>query len=92
MRYKRLFGICLELHCLSILTSFSWKSFLDQHKKLHGKFGKVKRFPDVPSDRIYGSTLSQWPRKAVSSTLYKTSNYFLQANIKNTELTHYSPV
>jgi len=44
------------------------KSFLDdiqgEHKKRYGKFGKVQRFPDVPSDRIHGSTLSQWPRKS----------------------------
>ncbi|XP_066936624.1 ciliary microtubule-associated protein 2-like [Clytia hemisphaerica] len=43
------------------------KSFLDdfnsEHKKRHGKFGKVNRAPDVPSDRIYCKTLSQWPRK-----------------------------
>jgi len=44
------------------------KSFLgeltSQHKKRHGKFGKVERTPDIPSDRIHCKTLSQWPRKA----------------------------
>lgn len=44
------------------------KSFLDgqksEHKKRQGKFGKVARFPDVPSDRIHCKTLSQWPRKS----------------------------
>jgi len=43
------------------------KSFLDEfsseHKKRHGKFGKVDRSPKIPSDRIYCKTLSQWPRK-----------------------------
>jgi len=43
------------------------KSFLDEldikQKIHHGKFSKVDRAPDVPSDRIYCRTLSQWPRK-----------------------------
>lgn len=43
------------------------KSFLDEfsteQKKRHGKFGKVDRDPQAPSDRIYCTTLSQWPRK-----------------------------
>ncbi|XP_074076419.1 ciliary microtubule-associated protein 2 isoform X2 [Macrotis lagotis] len=44
---------------------FSFKSFVDElnsdGKKNHGKFGKLSRSPAVPSERIYCSTLSQWP-------------------------------
>lgn len=32
------------------------------HKNRHGKFLKVERFPDQPFERIYFSTLSQFPR------------------------------
>jgi len=43
-------------------------SFLDQwkgeHKKRHGRFGKVSRNPEIPSERIHCTTLSQWPRKS----------------------------
>ncbi|XP_074121947.1 ciliary microtubule-associated protein 2 isoform X3 [Sminthopsis crassicaudata] len=49
------------------LELFSFKSFVDElnsnAKKKHGVFGKLIRNPTVPSERIYGSTPSQWPIK-----------------------------
>lgn len=45
---------------------YDLKSFLhelqDKHKKHHGAFLKVQRFPPYPTNRIYCSTLSQYPR------------------------------
>uniref|UniRef100_A0A4X2KHQ2 Lymphocyte expansion molecule n=1 Tax=Vombatus ursinus TaxID=29139 RepID=A0A4X2KHQ2_VOMUR len=44
---------------------FSFKSFVDElnsrWRKKHGVFGKLSRSPAVPTERIYCSTLSQWP-------------------------------
>ncbi|KAJ7386534.1 hypothetical protein OS493_008670 [Desmophyllum pertusum] len=34
----------------------------DKHKKHHGAFLKVQRFPPYPTNRIYCSTLNQYPR------------------------------
>ncbi|XP_072505689.1 ciliary microtubule-associated protein 2 isoform X2 [Notamacropus eugenii] len=46
---------------------FSFKSFVDElnssSRKNHGVFGKLSRSPAVPTERIYCSTLSQWPVK-----------------------------
>ncbi|XP_068948813.1 ciliary microtubule-associated protein 2-like [Petaurus breviceps papuanus] len=46
---------------------FSFKSFVDElnsnSRKKHGVFGKLSRTPTVPTERIYCSTLSQWPIK-----------------------------
>ncbi|XP_020832574.1 ciliary microtubule-associated protein 2 [Phascolarctos cinereus] len=46
---------------------FSFKSFVDElnsrWRKKHGVFGKLSRSPAVPTERIYCSTLSQWPNK-----------------------------
>ncbi|RMX49946.1 hypothetical protein pdam_00023067 [Pocillopora damicornis] len=45
---------------------YDLKSFLhelqDKHKNHHGVFLKVQRFPPYPTNRIYCSTLSQYPR------------------------------
>ncbi|XP_064626225.1 ciliary microtubule-associated protein 2-like [Lineus longissimus] len=45
---------------------YELKSFLDdwgsEHKKKHGKFGKVAQYPEKNSDRIYCCTLSQLKR------------------------------
>lgn len=49
---------------------YELKSFLDdwgsEHKKKHGKFGKVAQYPEKNSDRIYCCTLSQLKRDVVS--------------------------
>ncbi|XP_077981142.1 ciliary microtubule-associated protein 2-like [Glandiceps talaboti] len=34
----------------------------DEHRQKHGEFGKVAQYPVKPTDRIYCSTLSQWPK------------------------------
>lgn len=52
-----------------MLLVLLWKfesQFLGGHKKHQGRFGKVDRQPNVPPDRTYCKTLSQWPRKPVS--------------------------
>ena len=36
------------------------------HKKKQGRFGRVDQHPENPTERIYGFTLSQNPRVAVS--------------------------
>lgn len=36
----------------------------DYNKVRHGKFGKVQRSPEIPSERLCCVTLSQWPRKS----------------------------
>lgn len=45
---------------------YDLKSFLhelhDKHQNHHGVFLKVQRFPPYPTNRIYCSTLSQYPR------------------------------
>ncbi|XP_032230603.2 lymphocyte expansion molecule isoform X2 [Nematostella vectensis] len=45
---------------------YDLKSFLSEntgeHKQRHGKFLKVTRFPDYPTERIYCCSLSQCPR------------------------------
>ena len=35
-------------------------------RRKHGVFSSVARHPSVPSERIYHSTLAQWPRATVS--------------------------
>ncbi|XP_070563027.1 ciliary microtubule-associated protein 2-like [Ptychodera flava] len=35
----------------------------DEHWLKHGELGKVEQYPTRPSERMYCSTLSQWPKK-----------------------------
>ncbi|XP_072173043.1 ciliary microtubule-associated protein 2-like [Diadema setosum] len=44
------------------LSSFSDK-WQDEHNEWKGKLGKISQYPERPSERMYCSTLSQWPRK-----------------------------
>ena len=54
----------IEGNCTVIsLSLFSLPS--DYSKVRHGKFGKVDRSPEIPSERLSCCTLSQWPRKTV---------------------------
>ncbi|XP_064605226.1 ciliary microtubule-associated protein 2-like [Liolophura sinensis] len=47
---------------------YSLKSFTDDwgtlHKKKHGKFGSLNRFPAKPSERMFCQSLAQCPRNA----------------------------
>lgn len=47
---------------------YSLPSFLDrwndEHRRKHGQLGKVKQYPDIPTERIYCCTLSQCPKSA----------------------------
>lgn len=55
---------------------YNLQSFLhrwsDEHRRKHGQFGKVKQYPDVPTDRIYCCTLSQCPK----NTEFPASNTY----------------
>lgn len=44
------------------LQSFT-EDWNNQHRWKHGRFGTVPQYPELPSERIYCSTLSQWPRQ-----------------------------
>lgn len=35
----------------------------DPHHRNHGEFSSIAQYPTLPSERIYCSTLSQWPRR-----------------------------
>jgi len=39
---------------------------IDVYHGKHGRFGCAPMYPDVPSERIFCDTLSQWPRLKVS--------------------------
>ena len=54
----------LHFYCHVYFLSFSVLS--DKHKNHHGAFLKVERFPAYPTNRVYCSTLSQYPRDPVS--------------------------
>ncbi|KAK3601504.1 hypothetical protein CHS0354_027650 [Potamilus streckersoni] len=46
---------------------YDLKSFVDDlatvHRKRQGRFGKVSQYPEVPTERIFCSTLSQCPKE-----------------------------
>ncbi|XP_060562670.1 ciliary microtubule-associated protein 2-like [Ruditapes philippinarum] len=46
---------------------YQLKSFVDDWETIHrnrqGKFGKVKQYPEQPTDRVFCSTLSQCPKE-----------------------------
>ncbi|XP_063795733.1 ciliary microtubule-associated protein 2 isoform X2 [Pseudophryne corroboree] len=52
--YQKELGYCDAKSFIEVLES-------DQKKK-HGKFGKIHRFPKVPTDRIFYSSLAHCPR------------------------------
>ena len=54
----------LHFYCHVYFLSFCVLS--DKHKNHHGAFLKVERFPAYPTNRVYCSTLSQYPRDLVS--------------------------
>lgn len=54
----------VHFYCHVYFLSFSVLS--DKHKNHHGAFLKVERFPAYPTNRVYCSTLSQYPRDPVS--------------------------
>ncbi len=49
------------------LSSFTDK-WQDEHNVFKGKLGKIDQYPSRPAERMHCSTLSQWPRPAVSLT------------------------
>lgn len=54
----------VHFYCHVYFLSFSVLS--DKHRNHHGAFLKVERFPAYPTNRVYCSTLSQYPRDPVS--------------------------
>ena len=54
------------LHCYYHVYFLSFSVLSDKHKNHHGAFLKVERFPAYPTNRVYCSTLSQYPRDPVS--------------------------
>ncbi|XP_072275306.1 ciliary microtubule-associated protein 2 [Pyxicephalus adspersus] len=38
------------------------EDMVSEHKKKNGKFGKMSQYPKVPTERIFCSSLTHWPR------------------------------
>ncbi|XP_018419495.1 PREDICTED: lymphocyte expansion molecule [Nanorana parkeri] len=53
-------------HTPSELGQYKVKSFTEElksdQKLKHGKFGKIAQYPKVPTERIFCSSLTHWPR------------------------------
>lgn len=66
---------------------YNLSSFLDdwmnEHHRKQGQFGKVKQYPQLPSERVYCCTLSQCPRNPSSPApnSYSTSKAQSQATL-----------